>query len=183
MTAPRGAVPAGEASPWLVRFLPLAPPGGSALDLAAGGGRNSRLLLARGMSVTAVDRDVSRLAELAAAPRFEAIAADLEDGAPWPLAGRRFDLVVVANYLHRPLFEPLRQSLAAGGVLIYDGFAAGNERFGRPRNPDFLLRPGELIQVFAGPLRLVAFEQGLQSRPRPAVRQRLVAAAPRPNAP
>jgi SAM-dependent methyltransferase len=162
-------------SPWIVRHLTLAPAGGRALDLAAGRGRHTRLLLGLGFRVTAVDVDVSGLADLAGADGLEIAAADLE-GASWPLPGRQFDLVVVANYLHRPLFPAIRRSLAPGGLLLYETFAEGNERYGRPRNPDFLLKPGELLVAFRD-LQAVIYEHGLEAAPRPAVRQRLAAAA------
>jgi hypothetical protein len=100
--------------------------------------------------------------------------ADLEGG-PWPYADRRFAGIVVCNYLHRPLFPRLIAALADGGVLIYETFMAGNERFGRPSNPEFLLRPDELLEVFGNQLRVVAFEQGEVVLPKPAVVQRLCA--------
>ena len=103
------------------------------------------------------------------------MCADLEDGSPWPLAGRRFGGIVVANYLHRPLFRNLIDALAPRGVLIYETFMAGNERFGKPSNPQFLLRPGELLEAFGAALGVVAFEQGVVARPKPAAIQRLCA--------
>ena len=161
-----------SASGWVERFLPLIGAGGRVLDLAAGGGRHTRLLLAAGFAVRAADRDTTALAALAG-PRCEVVAVDLETGAPWPLGGG-YDGIVVANYLHRPLFPAIVAALAPGGVLIYETFALGNERFGRPRNPEFLLRPGELIDACAG-LAIVAFEQGSVARPRPAAIQRIAA--------
>ena len=159
-------------SPWVARFAPLIRPGGSVLDLACGGGRHARMLLERGFAVTALDRDTDPVADLS--HRAEVLAADLEDGSPWPLAGRRFDGVVVTNYLHRPLFPLLIDLLADGGVLIYETFMRGNEAYARPRNPDHLLRPGELLEHLA-PLQVVAFEQGYQETPRPSVAQRAAA--------
>ena len=159
-------------SSWVRRFLPLIRRGGRVLDLAAGGGRHTRLLLDMGLRVTAVDRNVEALLALAA-PHCTIRQVDLEAGEPWPLGGG-YDAVVVTNYLHRPLFPAIREALAAQGVLIYETFAAGNERLGRPSNPDFLLRPGELLEAFAG-LTVVAFEQGEVSVPRPAVIQRITA--------
>ena len=100
--------------------------------------------------------------------------ADLEDGSPWPLGDERFQGIVVVNYLHRPLFAAIAQALAPGGLLIYETFMAGNERFGKPSNPAFLLRPGELWQAFGG-LQVIAFEQGKAREPKPAMRQRLCA--------
>ena len=160
-------------SPWVVRFAGLLARGGTALDLACGSGRHARLLAARGCLVTAVDRDPEALAGLAGVPGLTAVQADLE-GAPWPLAGRRFDAVVVVSYLHRPLFPAIREALASGGVLLYETFMRGNEALGRPSRPEFLLEPGELLRAFAD-LSPVAFEQGQVELPRPAVLQRLCA--------
>lgn len=145
-----------QASAWVRRFAPLVPAGGSVLDVACGGGRHCRLFAERGHPVTGIDRDLAATQVEGA----ELIAADLENGAPWPLPGRRFHAVVVTNYLWRPLFPALRQSLHKGGVLIYETFALGNEAFGRPRNPDFLLRRGELLELAQG-LTIVAFEDGI----------------------
>ena len=162
----------GEASAWVRRFVPLVRPAGRVLDLAAGGGRHTRLLIEMGFQVTAVDRDVTALQPFAG-PRCVLRAVDLETGEAWPLGGG-YDGIVVTNYLHRPLLTPIAAALAAGGVVIYETFAAGNERFGRPSRPDFLLQPGELLTAFAG-LSVIAFEQGEVSRPRPAVIQRIAA--------
>jgi len=158
----------------VTRFAHLVPQGSRVLDLAAGGGRHARRFLERGHPVTAVDRDVAGLADLRGRAGAEVLAADLE-GAPWPLAGRRFGGVVVSNYLHRPLLPLIADAVAEGGALIYETFGAGNEAHGRPRNPDFLLRPNELLEVFAGRFVVVAYEHGLETTPRPAVRQRLAA--------
>jgi SAM-dependent methyltransferase len=167
-----GAINAAP-SPWVVRFAPLIPPGARVLDLACGQGRHSRFLAARLCDVVAVDRDAQALAALAGVPRVTTIAADLEGG-QWPLSGQRFDAIVVANYLHRPLFPALVASLSVGGIVIYETFAAGNGRFGKPSSPDFLLRPGELLQAF-GALTILAFEQGAVDEPRQAVVQRIAA--------
>ena len=150
------------ASPWVARFAPLIRPGGAALDVACGGGRHAVLLAELGHDVVAVDRD---LGGLPAHGRIEAVQADLEAG-PWPLPGRRFDAVIVTNYLHRPLFPALLESLADDGLLLYETFAVGNERFGRPSNPDFLLRPGELLDVCKGTLRVLAYEDGIENESR-----------------
>lgn len=144
------------------------------LDLACGSGRHVRWLAGQGLVVTGLDRDAAALAALAAdVPAAELITADIESG-PWPLAGRRFDGIVVTNYLWRPLWPRLLESLGDGGVLIYETFAAGHEQFGRPSRPDFLLQPGELLQRCAG-LRVVAFEEGFEQQPLRCV-QRIVAA-------
>jgi SAM-dependent methyltransferase len=134
------------------------------LDVATGAGRHAKLFSSLGLSVTAVDREAQVLPKA-----IIFVKADLEDGSPWPFPGQRFGGIVVTNYLHRPLLPVLAQSLAEEGVLIYETFMAGNEKFGRPSNPNFLLRPGELLQAFAG-LTLIAFEQGATDK---AVVQRI----------
>ncbi len=163
-------------SPWVKRFAPLIPAGGRVLDLACGNGRHARYLIERGCFAVALDRDVSAVADLAPSPRAQVIEADLEDGGAWPLAGQRFDGIVVVNYLYRPLFPHLLDGLAEGGVLIYETFARGNEAFSRPRNPDHLLRSGELIDAVGGRLQIVAYEHGrIESGPLPGVIQRICA--------
>jgi SAM-dependent methyltransferase len=128
-----------------------------------------------GCQVTALDRDISGLQPLAA-KGVEILAADLEDGSPWPLGGRQFDGIIVTNYLHRPLLPHLAAALAPGGVLIYETFGRGNERFGRPSNPGFLLRPGELLEFAATHrLQVLAYECGEVQEPRPAIIQRMAA--------
>jgi len=160
-------------SPWVCRWAPLIPAGGRVLDVAAGDGRHARYLAAMGYAVEAVDRDAEALAR-AAAPGIATRQADLERD-PWPYAGAAFQGIVVCNYLWRPLLAPMVAALAPGGVLIYETFAAGNERYGRPSNPDFLLQPGELLEAVRGRLQVVAFEQGEVTRPKPAVVQRICA--------
>jgi SAM-dependent methyltransferase len=160
-------------SPWVLRFAPNIRPGGRVLDLACGGGRHTRALSALGFQVAAVDRDAQAIAMLAGVARVDARVADLESG-PWPYPGVRFDAVVVTNYLHRPLLPVLVDSLAEGGVLIYETFARGNECYGRPSNPAFLLEPGELLRAAAG-LRVIAYEDLYQAAPRPAMVQRIAA--------
>ena len=168
-------------SPWIERFAHLVPAGARVLDLACGYGRHARYFAARGTQVLAVDRDAAALATLAEMPGIEILQADLE-GEPWPLGGRRFDAIVVSHYLHRPLFPDLRAALGPDGTLLYETFARGNEAHGRPSNPDFLLRPGELLALAsAAPeaLTVVAFEQGLvELGERPEVMQRLAAVGP-----
>jgi SAM-dependent methyltransferase len=161
-------------SAWVVRWSALVRPGAEVLDLACGAGRHARHFAARGATVVAVDRDAAALAALAAVAGVFTRVADLE-GAAWPFAPASFDAVVVANYLHRPLFGPILAALRPGGVLIYETFMAGNERFGRPSNPDFLLRPGELLAAVQGRLEVAAFEQGEVTTPRAAVVQRICA--------
>ncbi len=161
-------------SAWVVRWSGLVPAGGRVLDIACGNGRHARFFAVRGHPVEAVDRDPAKLASLAGFPRISARSADLEGG-QWPYPGDRFAGIVVANYLHRPLFPHLLAALAAGGVLIYETFAAGNERYGRPSNPAHLLTPGELLDVVRGRLRVIAYEDLQVSEPRPAMVQRICA--------
>ncbi len=160
-------------SPWIRRFSPLFPTSGRVLDLAAGHGRHARHFLNLGFDVTAVDIDVSNLGDLVGSGA-EIIEADLEE-APWPFSGRSFGAIIVCNYLYRPHYPLLTKALDSGGILLIDTFAQGNEKVGRPRNPDFLLAPGELLEAFSPHLRVVAYEQGYEEKPRPAVRQRLCA--------
>jgi len=163
-------------SPWVARFLPLIP-AGEVLDLACGGGRHARLLAQQGHAVLAVDRDAGALA-LASGPGIVTEQRDLEtEGMAWPYEEGRFAGIVVTNYLHRPLFPHLFLSLAPDGLLIYETFAAGNEQFGKPSNPAFLLREGELIELAMrdDALRVIAFEDGYVEIPRPAMVQRICA--------
>ena len=154
-------------SAWVVRWAPLITHG-TVLDVACGRGRHARYFLARGLNVVAVDREPQDI------PGARFVCADLEDGSPWPFEGERFEGIVVTNYLHRPLLAVLEASLAEGGVLIYETFMLGNERHGRPSNPAFLLRPGELREAFRA-LRIEAFEEGPVTEPKPAMIQRLCA--------
>ena len=170
-----GHGPTVSPSPWVVRFAPLIPKQGTVLDFACGNGRHVRYLADHGHPVVALDRNGAALAALQDIKAIEIIEADLESGAPWPLGDRRFAGIVVTNYLHRPLFPALLDALAHDGVLIYETFAMGNERYGGPSNPHFLLRPGELLDVVRDQLRVVAFEEGAVQVPRPAVIQRLCA--------
>ena len=164
-----------EPSAWVRRFAPCVPAGGPVLDLACGGGRHVRLFLERGHPVTAVDRDLSGIADMAGRPGLETLEVDLEDGRRFPLAGRRFAGVIVTNYLYRPLFPALIAAVAPGGALIYETFAKGNEGFGRPRRPEHLMDPGELLEAVRGRLRVIAYEDLIEETPRPAARQRLCA--------
>ena len=160
-------------SPWVCRWAALIPAGGRVLDVACGHGRHLRYLSSLGFAVVGVDRDEAALGALRETGGIEIHVADIEAG-PWPFAPGGFDGVVVTNYLHRPLFQDLVGALRPGGVLIYETFALGNERYGRPSNPAFLLQPGELLQSLE-PLAVVAFEQGLVSAPKQAVVQRVCA--------
>jgi SAM-dependent methyltransferase len=158
-----------------VRFAPLVAAGARVLDLAAGHGRHARLFASRGARVVAVDRDAEALAALENISAIETRVLDLEAG-KWPLTGERFDAIVVTNYLHRPSLPSLLAALADDGVLLYETFVRGNEAYGRPSNPDFLLKEDELLRVVESRLTVVAFEQGVVAAPPVgAVVQRLAA--------
>jgi SAM-dependent methyltransferase len=162
-------------SGWIVRFAHLVPHGCAVLDLACGTGRHVRYFTDRGHPVTATDRNAETLAALGDIPGVETLVADLEDGGRWPLERRSFGAVIVTNYLHRPLLPHIIDSVEPGGVLLYETFAHGNEAFGKPSNPDFLLAPGELLEAVRGKLRVVAYEDGVIATARAAAVQRLVA--------
>ena len=157
-------------SAWVERWSRRISQAGCVLDVAAGNGRHARYLARLGFCVEAVDRDVSGLS---AQPNLAVRQADLENDL-WPYCGRQFAAIVVTNYLHRPLFPLLLDALAPDGVLIYETFMVGNERYGRPANPDFLLKPNELLGVTEG-LEVLGFEQGYAADPRPAMVQRICA--------
>jgi SAM-dependent methyltransferase len=171
---PRGGHGAEAPSPWVLRFAARVAPGSRILDVACGRGRHARLFAAQGCVVDAVDIDADAGISLQQVAGVSFLRADLEGGA-WPYSGRRFDAIVVTHYLHRPLLPTLAESLAPGGMLIYETFLAGHERFGRPTNPAFLLRPRELMEVFSPLLAVLAFEEGVVSLPRPARVARLCA--------
>lgn len=142
-------------SEWVVRCAPLIRGGGRVLDVACGTGRHTRFLIQAGFQVEAVDRDVSALGFL---PGVVTCQTDLECE-PWPYSVGKFDGIVVTNYLHRPLFSHIFEALAVGGVLIYETFAEGNQLLGRPRNPDYLLKSGELLEQVKGRLEVNAYEE------------------------
>lgn len=170
----------GKPSPWVARFVSLIPEG-ETLDVACGSGRHSRLLAASGRSVLAIDRNTDALAQVAV-DGIRTMEVDLETGNPaqsWPFAANHFAGIVVTNYLHRPLWQSMISSLKEGGVLIYETFARGNEQFGKPSNPEFLLSNGELLDVAReSGLRVVAYEDGYVPVPRPAMLQRICAVKP-----
>ena len=165
-------------SEWVKRWAGFIAGGGEVLDLACGSGRHSRYLASAGYRVCAVDHDAQSVAALTAIAGVSVQVVDLE-GAPWPLQGRRFAGIVVTNYLYRPLFPHLFEALAEDGAFIYETFALGNERFGKPSNPDFLLRPGELLELVRGKLRVLAYEDLQVSLPKPAMVQRICAVGAR----
>lgn len=154
-------------SSWVLRWASLVTRG-PLLDVACGGGRHSRFFAERGIEVVAVDREPQSM------PRVRFVQADLEEG-DWPFSNERFAAIVVTNYLHRPLLPVLAASLLPDAILLYETFMLGNERYGRPSNPRFLLQPGELLDAYGGSLRVLAFEQGRVAAPKAAVIQRLCA--------
>jgi len=178
---PVGAdIPRVEMGPstWVRRFADLIPVGGNVLDLACGAGRHGRLFVGLGHYVVMLDRDLSAVADMAHYDQVELIACDLEDRQPWPLDSRQFEGVIVTNYLHRPILKDVVQAVAAGGVLIYETFAEGNQTYGRPRNPNFLLKREELLTYARPELNVLAFEDVVVSHPRLAAVQRIAAIRP-----
>jgi SAM-dependent methyltransferase len=170
--------PPTSASAWIEQWSHLVEQGGAVLDVASGNGRHARHFALRGHPVLALDRDETALANLAAVQHVTTRCADLEN-ASWPLRDdEKFAAVVVTNYLHRPLFPYLFDALAPGGVLLYETFAVGNEHFGKPSNPNFLLNPGELLDAVRGRLRVIAYQDGFINVPRASCVQRIVAVAP-----
>jgi len=169
-------LPFAPPSPWIARFAPLLRPGDRMLDVACGGGRHLRHFRDRGLLVTGVDIDLRGVADLAGREGVALVQADLEGPDGWPPALSGFDGIVVTNYLHRPLLPAIIAALKPGGLLLYETFANGNQRHGRPSSPAFLLRDGELLRLaMAQGLQVIAFEQGEVSSPKAAIVQRLAA--------
>ena len=178
MQAPEQHTQTEAISGWVRRWASLLP-GGEVLDLACGSGRHARHLVAMGHPVIALDHDPEML-EKAAGPGITTSLVDLEaPGFAWPFAAGRFAGIIVTNYLHRPLLEAMIASLAPDGVLLYETFAEGNAEFGKPSNPHFLLKEGELLALaLQHGLRVVAFEEGRVELPKPALVQRMCAVRP-----
>jgi SAM-dependent methyltransferase len=162
-------------SDWVTKYTALIPSNTLVLDLACGSGRNTRFLLDKGYSVVALDKDVSQLVDISCRKNLRKYKFDLEAGIKFPFHKQEFSGVIVTNYLYRPLFENLINSLSDGGVLIYQTFMIGNEAYGRPINPKFLLKRNELSDVFDKKLYVIAFEQGYIESPKPAVVQSICA--------
>jgi SAM-dependent methyltransferase len=162
------------ASEWVAHFVIGVRAGGRILDVACGAGRHARLALARGYRVVGLDRNLIGVADLLSHPNTEWIATDLESGAPFPLRGRTFDGVIVTNYLWRPILPDIVACVGSEGLLLYETFALGQERCGRPSNPEFLLRPGELIEAVQGRLTPIVYEHATLSAP-PRVVARIAA--------
>jgi SAM-dependent methyltransferase len=161
-------------SEWLRQHAHYIKPAGHVLDVAAGNGRNARWLAQQGFSVEAVDRDAQALSILKGIEHISCKLADIENS-DWPYAGQQFDAIVVCRYLHRPLFAEFSKNLAPGGVLIYETFMQGHDAYGKPTNPDFLLKPSELLVAFQHALEVIGFEQGYQEMPKPCMMQRICA--------
>ena len=164
-----------ETSTWVRRFLPGVAKGGSILDVACGAGRHMRLALELGYTVTGIDKDLSQVEDLAARKDVGLIEADLESGRAFPLKDMAYDGVIVTNYLWRPILADIIGCVADDGVLIYETFAAGHERHGKPCNPDFLLANNELLEAVLPRLCVVAYEHGLRGGKHPKIVQRIAA--------
>lgn len=162
-------------SEWVERHYKLIQEKGLVLDLAGGSGRHTRFLALKGYRLVLLDKDVSGAIDLRLAKNVELIVHDLEVGKLWPLNNNSFDGIIVTNYLYRPIMSRLLKLLSKNGVLIYETFALGNERFGGPKNPDYLLKPGELIDLAHPKLRVIAYEECLRGAPSPAFLQRIAA--------
>ncbi len=165
-------------SEWVRRFLSGVKPGGSVLDVACGAGRHMRLALEMGYNATGIDQDLSQVEDLAGRQDVGLVEADLETGRAFPLKDMRYDGVIVTNYLYRPILSDIIGCVAEDGVLIYETAAVGNERYGKPTNPDFLLKPNELINAVLPDLVVVAYEHGLRKQSHPRLAVRMAACGP-----
>lgn len=165
-------------SAWVKRFLAGVSAGGSILDVACGGGRHLRLALEQGYSVTGIDKDLSQLDDIAGRKDVGLIEADLETGRDFPLKAMRYDGVIVTNYLWRPILEDIVGCVADDGLLIYETFALGHERHGKPSNPDFLLKNNELLEAIVPKLVVTAYEHGTRQGTRPLIVQRIAVCGP-----
>lgn len=161
-------------SEWVVRFSHLIKPKGKVLDVAAGYGRHTKFFLDRGHPVVSVDIDISSLVGLGSISNHSIVEADL-DAYNWPFSESSFDAIIITNYLNRNIFSAIVKSLSNSGIILMETFADGNQEFGRPRNRDFLLAPGELIRVFSPSLQIISYEHGRELVPRKCVRQRICA--------
>lgn len=164
-----------DVSEWVLKNLRHITREGSVLDVACGRGRHTLLMRDRGYKVTAVDKDISTL-QGRNIPEINLVCADLEEN-EWPFQPDQFDAIVVTNYLWGPLFPTIKGSLRAGGCILYETFAIGNEAYGRPSNPDFLLKEDELLEVFSD-FEILDYFHGKTETPKPAVKQAVVARRP-----
>lgn len=161
-------------SPWIVKNTPLIRKNGRVLDLACGTGRHAIWLAKQGYQVDALDRDATAVSSMVGMDNINVVILDIEAG-DWPQSEQRYDGLVVSRYLYRPLLQTLATLLNPGGVLIYEAFMVGNERYGKPSNANFLLQPNELLEIYSPLLKVISFEQGEEQLPRPAVVQRICA--------
>lgn len=158
----------------MVKYVPLVANTGRVLDLACGSGRHAIWLAQQGYQVDAIDRDAQAVSGMTGMDNIKVDIVDLEVN-NWPHVEQRYDGIIVSRYLYRPLLHTLAEILKPGGVLIYETFMVGNERYGKPSNPDFLLLPDELLDTYSPLLNIIAFEQGEETLPKPAVMQRICA--------
>lgn len=173
VTLPRSDL-TGKPSSWMVKYAPLIANGGRVLDLACGRGRHAIWLAQLGYQVDALDRDTATVSGMIGINNINVHVADIEANDAY-LCGQQYDGIIVSRYLYRPLLSTLAEILNPDGVLIYETFMTGNERYGKPSNPDFLLLPDELLETYSPLLKIIAFEQGEETEPRPAVMQRICA--------
>ena len=161
-------------SPWFVKYAPLINKKGRVLDLACGNGRHAIWLAKQGYQVDVIDRDVDVVSNMVGMDNIKVSIIDIETG-DWPQSDQRYDGLIVSRYLYRPLLHTFATMLNPRGVLIYETFMMGNECYGKPSNPDFLLLPNELLEIYSPLLNIISFEQVHEEMPRPAVMQRICA--------
>lgn len=165
-----------QISEWVRRYYRQFPKNGFILDLAGGTGRHARFLSQKGFKILLVDNQISKAKDLQNVEGIKLVECDLEDGNSLPFPASTFQGIVVTNYLYRPIFPQLLCLLEVGGILIYETFAVGHEKYGRPTNPDYLLKSGELINLVSPQMRVIAYEEHSITRPTKAYVQSLVAA-------
>ncbi len=164
-----------DPSPWILRWADLAPSDMPVLDLASGGGRHGRVFLDRGFAVTFLDRDISAVSDLSDHAGATCLEIDLEVGAPFPLRAHSFGAVIVTCYLHRPILPDILNTVAPGGILLYETFAQGNQAYGHPAREAYLLNEGELLDAVRHRFTVRAYEHGYDATPKPGIRQRICA--------
>lgn len=153
-----------QPSAWLLDNEDLLPRGGAALDVACGRGRHALWLARKGFEVRALDRNAEAVEQVRLTARrlglaMDCAVVDLETDPPPDLGAARYDVIVVFNYLHRPLMPMLQRALVAGGRLVYETFTVEQAERGHPKNPLFLLKPGELRTLVA-PLHVLRYREG-----------------------
>lgn len=163
-------------SNWVKRFAKKIDKNGKVLDLACGQGRHTSLMLSLGYTTVAADINLSGIDSLNKHKNLELMQVDLEQD-PWPFEKKAFSGIIVTNYLHRPLFKNILSALTPNGILIYETFADGNQEYGHPQNANYLLKRGELILKVFPELTILAYEDLIVQKPRPAAVQRVCAQA------